>query len=671
MNMMRRYLILITIVLTCAAGLQAQTCTTIGQTPATAFPVCGVDTFSQSTVPLCGGTPIPGPCASSGITDINPFWYKFTCFTGGTLGFIVDPIDRNDDYDWQLFDITGKNPNDVFTDASLFVACNWSGLTGVTGASSAGNNLVNCGGTSYPLWSKMPTLIQGHEYLLLLSNFSSSQKGYKLAFVGGTASITDPVTPAYAGVKPSCDGMKVGVKLNKKMKCTSLAPDGSDFSLGLPGYSFTSAVGIGCSTGFDMDSVVLTLNNPLLPGNYNIIVQKGSDGNTLLDNCKLPFAEGAFTSFTMMAVAPTTMDSIVPVKCKPEKVELVFKQNILCSSIAPDGSDFQISGPSGVVITGATATCGINNSTNRIQVQLSAPIQLGGLYNIQLKNGNDGNTLLNECNLLSPAGNINFQVADTVNPDFNYTIRFGCIEDTVEFRHAGGNGITSWNWTTDGISFSNQQNPTRIYKQFGDKLIKLRVSNALCADSSTQTVSLNNALEARFQVPDLFCPEDRITLLNESIGNITNWQWDLGDGRTSSLKSPPTYMLAAPTGAREKKYSIRLIATNDHNCNDTAIKQVTVVNTCRIAVPNAFTPNSDGKNDYLYPLNAFKADNLIFRVYNRNGQVVFETRDWTKKWDGTMNGKAQPSGSYVWILQYIDRDSGAPVLKKGTTILIR
>ncbi len=669
--MTRRNLFLFSFLLLAALRLPAQTCTTIGQTPATAFPVCGVDTFSQSTVPLCGGTPIPGPCASSGITDINPFWYKFTCFTGGTLGFIVDPIDRNDDYDWQLFDITGKNPNDVFTDASLFVACNWSGLTGVTGASSAGNNLVNCGGTSYPLWSKMPTLIQGHEYLLLLSNFSSSQKGYKLAFVGGTASITDPVNPAYAGVKPSCDGLKVGVKLNKKMKCNSLATDGSDFTLNLPGYTFTSATAVGCSSSFDFDSVVLTLNTPIPPGNYQIYAQKGSDGNTLLDNCKFPFPEGYSTNFTMIAVAPTPMDSMVPVKCAPDKIELVFSQNIRCNSIAPDGSDFLITGPANVVITSATATCGINNSSNRIQVVLSAPIQLGGQYTIQLKTGNDGNTLLNECNYLSPAGALNFQVADTVNADFNYSIDFGCKEDTVQFLHPGGNGVNTWNWSSNAVSFSNQQNPTLIYKQFGDKTIKLRVSNGVCTDSSSQTVSLNNTLLARFQVPDLFCPEDRITLLNESIGNINNWRWELGDGRTSFIKSPPTYTLAAPTGAREKKYTIRLIATNNFNCTDTATRQVTVVNTCRIAVPNAFTPNTDGKNDYLYPLNAFKADNLIFRVYNRNGQVVFETRDWTKKWDGSLNGKAQPSGSYVWILQYIDRDSGTPVLKKGTTLLIR
>ena len=46
-----------------------------------------------------------------------------------------------------------------------------------------------------PSFSKMPTLIEGHEYLLLVSHFSDSQSGYSLSFGGGTANITDPVNP--------------------------------------------------------------------------------------------------------------------------------------------------------------------------------------------------------------------------------------------------------------------------------------------------------------------------------------------------------------------------------------------------------------------------------------------------------------------------------------------
>src|SRR4030081_2954814 len=80
----------------------AQLCPNPGQSPSTAFPVCGTSTFSQTTVPKCDGQLLPSPaCAGDSIRDVNPFWYKFTCFQSGTLGFLITPKDLLDDYDWE------------------------------------------------------------------------------------------------------------------------------------------------------------------------------------------------------------------------------------------------------------------------------------------------------------------------------------------------------------------------------------------------------------------------------------------------------------------------------------------------------------------------------------------------------------------------------------------
>ena len=116
---------------------------------------------------------------------------------------------------------------------------------------------------------------------------------------------------------------------------------------------------------------------------------------------------------------------------------------------------------------------------------------------------------------------------------------------------------------------------------------------------------------------------------------------------------------------------IQLIVTNDIGCNDTAVQKIRVVGNCYIAVPNAFSPNNDGLNDYLYPLNAYKAKDLIFKVYNRFGELLFSTTDWTNKWDGNYKGQGVDSGTYVWILQYTHTDTGKRVEQKGTTVLIR
>lgn len=651
----------------------SQACTTLGQTPSTAIPVCGIDTFSQTIVPDCGGTRIPVPCNDgAAYSDIRPFWYKFTCFTGGTLGMLITPNNLNDDYDWQLFDITGKNPNDVYTNASLFVACNWSGNTGLTGTSAAGTRLINCAGTSFPTFSSMPTLIQGHEYLLLLSNFSPSQQGYKLSFGGGTASITDPKLPKLGSALAGCGGVKVGIKLNKKMKCNSIAANGSDFTLSPANATIISAAGIGCGNGFDTDSLEITMSGALVPGNYTLTMKNGADGNTLLDYCNRNIPVGDAVSFTVFPIQPTPMDSLTAVACAPDVLRLVFRRPINCSSIAADGTDFTVSGPSPVTVTGASGNCGTNNQTTSIQVRLSAPIQLGGTYQIRLQRGTDGNTLFDDCSQETPAGStISFVVADTVSADFNYQVLLGCKTDTVVLSHDGRNGVNSWTWWSNNAIISNQQNHTIIYSVFGQKQIKLRVSNGTCSDSTTVAINLDNELKAAFDVTDVVCPEDFATFIDRSIGQVISWSWDFGNGFSSNQKNPSPQKYNAPTATREIFYTARLIVQNANNCFDTLSKQIKAVNTCRIAVPNAFTPNNDGRNDFLYPLNAYKADNLIFRVFNRFGQMVYETRDWTRKWDGTVNGKPQPSGTYVWVLQYIDRDTKQSVFKKGTTIIIR
>src|SRR5882757_8647202 len=110
----------------------AQVCTGLGQTPPTAFPVCGTTTFNQTTVPICATTDIYVPgCSGSSAANYqnkNPYWYKFHCFQSGTLGFLITPLAADEDYDWQLWDITGLDPNVVFTNnPSIIVSGNWSG----------------------------------------------------------------------------------------------------------------------------------------------------------------------------------------------------------------------------------------------------------------------------------------------------------------------------------------------------------------------------------------------------------------------------------------------------------------------------------------------------------------------------------------------------------------
>src|SRR5204862_278891 len=148
-------------------------------------------------------------------------------------------------------------------------------------------SLVACAGAT-PKWSKLPTITKGHTYLLLVSHFTQNQSGYSLEFKGGSASITDPLLPAGSSVQSVCDERKLNLLFNKKIRCTSLSANGSDFFIHAAGYSVTAATSIQCAAGFDMDSVQVSLNKPLSQGNYSLSIRKGSDGNSLLDYCDRP-----------------------------------------------------------------------------------------------------------------------------------------------------------------------------------------------------------------------------------------------------------------------------------------------------------------------------------------------------------------------------------------------
>ncbi len=642
-----------------------------GQLPTTAFPVCGTDIFRQATVPIgvTHALAVPG-CGT--YADNNPFWYSFTCFVGGTLGFLITPSNLGDDYDWMLFDITGHDPNDVFTDVSLVVAGNWAGTYGLTGAKRGGSNTIEC--ASIPsdnesTFSNLVTLIQGHKYLLLVSHYTESQSGYTLAFGSGTASITDPLLPILKTVSLSCDRKSLTVVLNKQMRCSSLAADGSDFILASNPVSLAGATGINCNSGFDMDSVLINFREPLSPGNYSLLAQVGTDGNTLLDNCGNQIEVGDSIAFTVLPLQPTPFDSLIPPGCAANIIQLVFSKAIQCSSIASDGSDFIITGNPSIRISKATGNC-INGLTDTIDLTLNSSIVTGGNFTIKLVSGSDGNTIIDACDLQTPANStVSFTTKDTVSANFSYSTALSCKTDTIYLNYNIENGVNQWLWNIDTSINSTALNPSIPFTKYGNKNVQHIVSNGFCSDTVSETINLDNTLLAQFQGPTEVCPKDVISFNNISVGNIISWNWNFGDGTGSSLQTPPAHLF--PDTWAGKTYNVSLVVENNLGCYDTLTKPISKLQSCYIAVPNAFTPNGDGKNDYLYPLNAFSANNLEFRVFNRYGQLVFETKDWSRKWDGTINGVLQPAGTYVWTLRYTDGSSGKNFFLKGTSTLIR
>lgn len=117
-------------------------------------------------------------------------------------------------------------------------------------------------------------------------------------------------------------------------------------------------------------------------------------------------------------------------------------------------------------------------------------------------------------------------------------------------------------------------------------------------------------------------------------------------------------------------YTVRV--ADAHNCSDSATAEVRYDNCCTPSIPNAFTPNNDGKNDLFKIL--YKGDIVLkeFSVYNRYGQQVFTTTDVLQGWNGQFNGKDELMGVYYYFIRMLcGNEQNNEVIFKGDVTLIR
>lgn len=115
-------------------------------------------------------------------------------------------------------------------------------------------------------------------------------------------------------------------------------------------------------------------------------------------------------------------------------------------------------------------------------------------------------------------------------------------------------------------------------------------------------------------------------------------------------------------------YTVTAVSAN--GCSGSARMNVKVYRTPDIYVPDAFTPNHDGKNDLLKAIPVGIASFHYFNLYNRWGQLVFSTSNSSVGWDGTLNGHEQGTATYIWVAEGVDYH-GNLVQRKGAVTLIK
>lgn len=145
----------------------------------------------------------------------------------------------------------------------------------------------------------------------------------------------------------------------------------------------------------------------------------------------------------------------------------------------------------------------------------------------------------------------------------------------------------------------------------------------------------------------------------------------------NNIEHPENYFKLWSTGATTSKISVSipgtywLMVANDQGCVTT--DTIDIRNGCYVAIPNVFTPNGDGVNDYFFPRQLLSMNITAFtmQVYNRWGQLIFETNNLGGRgWDGTFNGSPQPESVYMYLVD-VTFSNGVTEKHKGNVTLLK
>jgi large repetitive protein len=320
------YLLIIFLLFSFATNAQPP-CGAPGGTPESGISVCGTLVFPQTTLPTCVGPNIPQANISCGqdMTSSNSIWYKFHCYQSGTLGFLITPLAPADDYDWTVIDITGRPFSDVYT-VNLSISSNLSQrvtpLAGATGCTPTSTQAFACGGSAGSQFNRMPNLVTGADYLLMVTNWSNSGLGYNLSFTGGTAVLTNPLPPSITSVSTvGCNLSQLRVTFSEDILCSSLTvpPAAAAAALELSitnGTNVITSITSTCNSGSNaFTELIINLQNPLSAGAHNLVVGigvgPGADGNTLLDICNDPMLATSIPFSVNASPPPPTVTAAV------------------------------------------------------------------------------------------------------------------------------------------------------------------------------------------------------------------------------------------------------------------------------------------------------------------------------------------------------------------------
>jgi gliding motility-associated-like protein len=279
---------------------------------------------------------------------------------------------------------------------------------------------------------------------------------------------------------------------------------------------------------------------------------------------------------------------------------------------------------------------------------------------------------VNGCTSNSVTPTINVNPLPTVS--FTLDTTSGCVPVTVGLSADTTGQQATYAWTSTGASGTVGANGQMIFAVGGCYDITLTATMNGCANSLTQSsvVCVQDYPVASFEAnPSTFTePSQTVNFNNTSIG-ATGYVWNFGDGNLSNDEFPQHMFQGTNDG-----YTITLIASTSMGCMDSTSITIAANLGATYYVPNTFTPDGDKFNQVFLPTfsTGVSSEGYEMVIYNRWGEVMFETHNMQVGWDGSygLEGLDCPTGTYTYKIAFVLVNGGQErIILTGHVNLLR
>lgn len=492
-------------------------------------------------------------------------------------------------------------------------------------------------------------LVAGNNYYIMIDGFGGDVCSYTFVATSGVA---QPISLNIPQNDTICAGESLAVTA----------------SGGLGTFDWSGGPGLGATTG-----ATVTITPPATPGVYNYHVESTGTVSLCPSSMEYDF------SITVIPNTATQFTQIPPI-CSGSPLTLpTVSNNGITGSWSPAANNTT------TTMYYFTPNPGQCASTDSMQVSVipspsiyagpdtvvcpNAPMVLtgsgGAIYSWSggIQNGipfiptADGSYIVTGTSLDGCVGTdtIYIEIEDSIIPSFVPSVLEGCAPLEVTFA-APYDSTYTLNWTMEGTQLAGDT-VTHSFTGSGCHDVTLKVTSQYgCAYTNTidSLICVLPNPEVFFipQPAQLDMTNSKSTMINNSKGAI-RYVWNFGDGTPMDSTTNPVHIFP---NEESGSYIVTLYGFNEMGCVDSMKVVVRVVEDVVFYIPNAFTPDGDEYNNVFKPIffSGYDPHDYFFRVYNRWGQLIFESKDADYGWDGVyqQTGKLCQEGTYVWSIEF-------------------